>query len=468
VISAANFRRLAFLTALFAYLQIALGGVVRVTGSGLGCPDWPLCHGRPYPAADVHSIIEYSHRTVGAVTGSLLIVTVVSAWIVFRRSRPVVAWLATSSLVALAAEGAIGGVVVATELAPWLVLVHLGLAMIILGCLLATAILALPASPGLPARVKPFAAALGTYVLLLTGSTVVASEADETCRAWPLCGGGLAFDLSGANAFTMLHRGAVLAIGALMVYALWAAMRRAELRPVAMATLAVLLLQVAVGAGAALTGAALFNGLHVAIATLVWAGMLAIALLTLAFAVLWVGANLLAAVLALFGALFYVFVYTIWLKRSTPQNIVIGGAAGAMPPLVGWAAATGRLDLTALALFGVVFFWTPPHFWALAQLLKSDYARAHVPMLPVVAGDQSAKRQSLVYAALTVAVSLVPFFTGSAGPVYLAGAIVLGAGLVGISLLDLERRGWTRRLWRYSMVYVAVLFAVFAVPPVLT
>src|SRR5437773_1487142 len=147
MLSIAFFRRVAFLTALFAYLQIALGGVVRVTGSGLGCPDWPLCHGRPYPAADVHSIIEYSHRTVGTVTGILLIVTVVSAWIVFRRTRPVVAWLATGSLVAIAAEGAIGGVVVANELAPWLVLVHLGLAMIILGCLLATAILALPTSP---------------------------------------------------------------------------------------------------------------------------------------------------------------------------------------------------------------------------------------------------------------------------------------------------------------------------------
>ena len=192
-----------------------------------------------------------------------------------------------------------------------------------------------------------------------------------------------------------------------------------------------------------------------------------IVLNVLAFAVLWAGANLLAAVLALAGALFYVFVYTFWLKRSTPQNIVIGGAAGAMPPLVGWAAATGRLDLTALALFGVVFFWTPPHFWALAQLLKNDYARANVPMLPVVAGDRTAKRQSIVYAALTVAVSVVPFFTGSAGPVYLAGAIVLGAGLLGIAVLDLEARGWTRRLWRYSMVYVAVLFAVFAVSPFL-
>ena len=192
-----------------------------------------------------------------------------------------------------------------------------------------------------------------------------------------------------------------------------------------------------------------------------------IALNALAFAVLWFGANVLAASLALAGSLVYVFVYTMWLKRSTPQNIVIGGAAGAMPPLVGWAAATGRLDLTALALFGVVFFWTPPHFWALAQMLKTDYARAHVPMLPVVAGERAAKRQSIVYAALTVLVSLVPFFTGSAGPVYLAGAIVLGAGLVGMAVLDLESRGWTRRLWRYSMIYVAVLFAVFAVSPFL-
>ena len=194
---------------------------------------------------------------------------------------------------------------------------------------------------------------------------------------------------------------------------------------------------------------------------------LGIALNVLAFVVLWLGANVLAASLALAGALVYVFVYTFWLKRSTPQNIVIGGAAGAMPPLVGWAAATGRLDLTALALFGVVFFWTPPHFWALAQMLKNDYARAQVPMLPVVAGDASAKRQSVVYAALTVLASVVPFFTGSAGPIYLAGAIVLGAGLVGVAVLDLESRGWTRRLWRYSMVYVALLFAVFAASPFL-
>jgi heme o synthase len=192
---------------------------------------------------------------------------------------------------------------------------------------------------------------------------------------------------------------------------------------------------------------------------------LGIVLVALSFATLWAGANLLAASLALAGALVYVFVYTMWLKRATPQNIVIGGAAGAVPPLVGWAAATGRLDLTALAFFGVIFFWTPPHFWALAQLIKADYARARIPMLPVVAGETTAKRQTIVYAVLTAAVSTVPFFTGSAGAVYLAGAVVLGVGLVGIALLDLGGRRWTRRLWTYSMVYVALLFLVFAVSP---
>jgi protoheme IX farnesyltransferase len=187
----------------------------------------------------------------------------------------------------------------------------------------------------------------------------------------------------------------------------------------------------------------------------------------IAFAVLWTWANLLAAALALAGALIYVLVYTVWLKRSTPQNIVIGGAAGAVPPLVGWAAATGGLDVTALAFFAVVFFWTPPHFWALAQVIKGDYARARIPMLPVVAGVQSAKRLSVVYALGAAVVSLVPFFTGAAGTIYLAGASVLGIGLVGMTVLDLRGRRWTRRLFAYSLVYVAVLFGLFAVSPFL-
>lgn len=281
MLSIRNFRVLAFTTALFAYLQIALGGVVRVTGSGLGCPGWPLCNGHPYPPADIHSIIEYSHRSVGTVTGVLVTATVVLAWIVFHKQRPLVAIVATGSLVAIAAEGGLGAVV-AQGLQPWLVLVHLALAMLILGFLIATAILSLPPSPGF-ARVRPLAVvgAGATYVLLLTGSTVVASNADASCHSWPLCGGGFTPDFAGANGFTMLHRGSALVLGALIVYVAVRAMREHSLRSAAVATLVVLALQVAVGAGAAVTNAAAFNGLHVAIATLVWAAMLSIALLTL-------------------------------------------------------------------------------------------------------------------------------------------------------------------------------------------
>jgi heme o synthase len=191
--------------------------------------------------------------------------------------------------------------------------------------------------------------------------------------------------------------------------------------------------------------------------------VLGIAVNVVAFVVLWAWANLVAAGLALLATLIYVFVYTIWLKRSTPQNIVIGGAAGAIPPLVGWAAVTGGLDLTALSLFLVIFLWTPPHFWALAQLMARDYRQAGVPMMPVVSSARSTKRQSVVYAVATAAVSLVPYFTGDAGLVYLVGAVVLGAGLVGISVLDLNGRRWTVPLFAYSIAYLAALFTILAV-----
>lgn len=282
------FRRLAVVTALFAYLQIALGGLVRVSGSGLGCPDWPLCNGRPYPPANVHSIIEYSHRAVGSVTGVLIIATVVAAWIVFRKRRPLVAWLATASLIGVVGEGILGGIVVAKELTPWLVVVHLGLAMIILGFLVATAVAAMPASAGVPDlnfRRLAVIAAAATYVMMLTGSTVVASSADESCTSWPLCGGGFALDFSGVNAYTMLHRGTVLVVGLLLLHVLSKALLRWRgvkgMGPIAGAAIGALVLQIAVGAASAVGGGAIFDGLHVAIASLVWSGVLATALLTL-------------------------------------------------------------------------------------------------------------------------------------------------------------------------------------------
>src|SRR5262249_35193276 len=154
--------------------------------------DWPLCHGRPYPPADLNAIIEYSHRTVGAITGVLIIATVVFAWAVYRTRRPIVAWLATASLAAVAVEGVLGGVVVVSELTPWLVAVRLGLAMIIVGCLIATWGLSMPESAGVGdasfGRLATGAVA-AAYVLLLTGSGVVATRADESCMSWPLCGG---------------------------------------------------------------------------------------------------------------------------------------------------------------------------------------------------------------------------------------------------------------------------------------
>jgi heme A synthase len=288
VSAVALFRRLAVVTALFAYLQIALGGVVRVSGSGLGCPDWPLCHGRPYPPADLHAIIEYSHRAVGSVTGVLIIATVVMAWVVFRTRRRLVAWLATASLIGVVGEGALGGVVVAHDLAPWLVLVHLALAMMILGFLIAAAVLAMRPSGGVPNTTFRRLAALGTaatFLMLLTGSTVVASSADQSCRSWPLCGNGFQLSFAGVNIYTMLHRGAVLLVGLLLLHVLTTALRRwrqeAGMGIIAGVTLFVFAAQIAVGAGSALTDGAFFNGLHVALATLVWSGVLAIALLTL-------------------------------------------------------------------------------------------------------------------------------------------------------------------------------------------
>jgi protoheme IX farnesyltransferase len=179
--------------------------------------------------------------------------------------------------------------------------------------------------------------------------------------------------------------------------------------------------------------------------------------------------NILAAVLALVGNLFYVLVYTRWLKRTTPQNIVIGGAAGAVPPLVGWAAATGNLTLPALWLFLIVFFWTPPHFWALALLIRRDYEAARIPMLPVVRGARETTRQILLYSVVLVAVTVVPFVWGTLGLVYLGAALALGAAFI-LLAVRLRRETTPRQaavLFHFSLLYLALLFVAMAVDPLL-
>ncbi|HVW33051.1 MAG TPA: heme o synthase [Acidimicrobiia bacterium] len=188
-----------------------------------------------------------------------------------------------------------------------------------------------------------------------------------------------------------------------------------------------------------------------------------------AFIWLWATTNLLAATLAVSATAFYVFVYTMWLKRSTAQNIVIGGAAGAVPVLVGWAAVTGRVGLPAWVMFTIIFMWTPPHFWALALKYKDDYAAAGVPMLPVVAGPKAAARQILAYSVVLVGVTLTLCPAAQMGPVYLVAAIVLGARFLQVAgQLNRERSNKAAlRLFSYSITYLGLLFAAIALDAVL-
>ena len=180
----------------------------------------------------------------------------------------------------------------------------------------------------------------------------------------------------------------------------------------------------------------------------------------LSFAELSLTVNVLAASLALSGFLGYVFVYTVWLKRRTPQNIVIGGAAGAVPPLVAWAAVTGSVSGTALLLFFIVFFWTPPHFWSLSLLMKSEYEKVGVPMLPVVRGEAETRRQILLYAVLLYAVTQLPFCAGGFGGIYLAASLALGLAFIA-GAVRLYRRADRRsalQLYLFSLAYLALLF----------
>jgi protoheme IX farnesyltransferase len=185
-----------------------------------------------------------------------------------------------------------------------------------------------------------------------------------------------------------------------------------------------------------------------------------LALSALSFVLLWTSVNLLAATLALGGFVGYVGVYTIWLKRRTPQNIVIGGAAGAMPPLVGWAAARGSVSWTAVYLFAIVFYWTPPHFWSLSLLMKDEYAKVSVPMMPVVRGERETRRQIVLYTLLLYAVSQLPFCAGGFGVAYLVASMTLGLAFIGGALLLYRRadRRTALRLYLFSLAYLALLF----------
>ncbi len=583
-----GFRVVTVATAAVTYALVVLGGVVRVSGSGLGCPDWPLCHGHLLPPLQLHVLIEYSHRTVASLATVLIVATAAYAWLRLRGRRDLLT-PATVAVGLLGVQVVLGAVTVLLELPPEIVLAHLATAMALLAAVSVTATRA-----ALPQPLRDYdrsalrwvrAAAAGTFVLILTGSLVVGSGASTACAGWPLCGGGLTLAFDRLPLIQLLHRSLALLVGALVVASLLMVLARharsRAVRATAALTITALAVQVAVGAAIVrLHLPAALRGLHLALAAGVWAGTVVLSvlirrlplakgvpvpsveprrarrlsdvildyvslakpriivlllitalggmmiasrgwpstglvMLTLlggalaaagagaincwidrdidaemlrtrrrpipegriapqhallfgvvlgvaAFVLLAFWVNVLAATLAVAGLLFYVLVYTLWLKRSTPQNIVIGGAAGAVPPLVGWAAVTHGIDLTAIYLFAIIFFWTPPHFWSLALRIRQDYARARVPMLPVVRGEHEAKRQILWYTLILVAVSLMLFVTGTVGLLYLAGALPLGGGFIVLAVLNLydRRLRWTRPLFDYSIAYLAVLFAV--------
>ena len=329
---------------------------------------------------------------------------------------------------------ALGGAVAWSGNAPWSVTLHVGAAAVAFGAswLVVAAAFSGAAAPLASPRdyltlTKPRIMSL----LLLTGAAgmFVGAQGLPPVDLFVVTLLGLGFACGGASALNhLLDRDIDAVMGA-----------RTQRRPVA--------------AGRVSPGQALEFGL---------------VLSALSFVLLASMVNLLTAVLALVGNAFYVVVYTRWLKRSTPQNIVIGGAAGAVPPLVGFAAATGSLALPALWLFLIVFLWTPPHFWALALMLKKAYAAAGVPMLPVVRGDRETARQILLYSIALVAFTLAVGV--SLGPVYTAAAAVLGAVFVALAVLlrrDLSRVR-AQLLFHYSLAYLALLFAAAAIDPLLT
>jgi protoheme IX farnesyltransferase len=574
-----RYRALVYASLVASFLVVVWGGIVRVTGSGLGCPDWPLCHGQFLPSLDPATRIEWTHRFLAIAGGVSVAALVLWSLLVYRADRRILG-LAVIAAILYPLQAVVGAITVALELSPEWVTVHLANAELLLATLTILAVVV--RWPAFSATRAPgwtwlaIAAAVGVFVLLLSGAYVRGASATGACAEWPLCGGEMLWEPMGSPAIAMLHRYLAAIVGVIVVVACVEAWRHRRdapgLGPLAIATAVIFVAQVVIGAANPLTQFSPWAlGAHPAMASLLWCsvvglaavawrpasqqralvrdlialtkpaimslllltalggmflaargvppfGILAatliggaaasggasslnhyfdrdidermrrtrhrplpahrvstgvavwwgIALNIIAFVVLAVFANLLAATLALAGTVFYILVYTIWLKRSTAQNIVIGGAAGAIPPLVGWAAITGSLDLSAWLLFAIVFFWTPAHFWALALLIRDDYERAGVPMLPVVRGDEATAWNILAYAASLLPLTLLLFIIGGLGYVYLAVAIILGALFIAYAFRLLRsgaasRRAMARAVYLYSLLYLALLFVAIMV-----
>lgn len=457
-------------TTVFTFALILLGAYVVKTYAGQSCPDWPQCNGKFVPpfesvkdanGNDVYTsqqiLSEYFHRVLAMITGFLVVAVNVVA---FRRYREH-AGLTTLSVTLAGlffAQALIGKFTVDMGNVPWTVVLHQGLAMAIFGVLAALLVLSwrqddYPRPEEKAAEAKPDAAeAAAPRSTLQTMADYVALLKPRVLMLLLISAVTTMLIASGRDPDGSLHLapwtviatvlGGAMASGSGSAFNQWwerdldAMMARTATRPVAAGRL---------------------PGPHV----LAFSASLAVG----SFTVLAVFVNLLAASLALAGCLFYVLVYTMWLKRSRPSNIVIGGAAGSFPVLVGWAAVTGEVTLPALVLGFIIFLWTPPHFWAFALLYKNDYARAGIPMLPVVRGDGETRQQILLYslALLGCTTSLWFFDVLSIGYLFVSSALGLLFVLLAFELWRVADPRAAQRVFRFSILYLGLLFLYMAV-----
>jgi protoheme IX farnesyltransferase len=465
-----RFTLLAALGAAATFAVLLFGANVTARDAGLVFPDWPLMNGSIAPAvpdgrsdlADLYGA-HALHRYVAAVVFAILAAVAWVAWRA-RAARPGLAWLALAILGTYLVQVVIGALQIATLLAPWTQTLHVALGALLWGGAVGLAVAAYYEARSAPVadgeasgelageelrstvgdQVRAYVALTKPRIIELLLVTTVPAMVLAT-REVP----GLPItDWAWLTFWTLvcgtLAAGSANAINQYLERDIDAHMARTRRRPLP--------------AHAVTPDRAVAFGIVL--------GAVSVGLMA------WT-VNLLAAFLTMLAIAFYVVVYTIMLKRSTPQNIVIGGAAGALPPVIGWAAVTGNVGLPALLLFLVVFYWTPPHFWALALRIRGDYAAAGVPMLPVVRGIGETSRQIGLYTILLVALTIVFGIVARMGALYLVAAVVLGAAFLWRAYV-LWRQGTAPekstaqaiRLYRYSITYLAVLFGAVALDTV--
>ncbi|HJX88001.1 MAG TPA: heme o synthase, partial [Gemmatimonadales bacterium] len=440
-----RWHRLVLATAGLGFGVILFGAQVANFHAGLLCLGFPLCNGRVFPPAAPLAALHWTHRVLAFVF------LVVSGFLVAQLTRRTDAagralgrWAAIVLAVTVAQIG-IAAAMVLSLLPPGLRAAHLLMGSLVWATLVVLAYRSgrTPLEPAVEAvdaeTAGPPDPSLVADLITLTKPRIISLLLVTTVAPMFITPAGLP---SFSRVLWVVLGGYLMAGGANAIN-MWfdrdidTRMTRTRQRPIP--------------AGRITPGFGLAYG---------------VALGFLAFAVFWYRVNQLSAWLALSGLLFYVFIYTVWLKRSSPQNIVIGGAAGAFPPLVGWASMTGSIDLAAIYLFAIIFYWTPPHFWALALIKQADYARAGIPMMPVVRGEARTKFEMLVYTLILLPLTILPAFFGALGPFYGVAAALLGARLLWYCVRLRRERSVTPVAWgmyRYSLLYLALLFVAMGV-----